>query len=117
MSENPEKSEPPIPLTITVPQMIETAGQIIAAFQKNQAESIEAIREHNNVQAKLWGRALWAEAIFVATVIFSGLGFAAYLACINQIGTAEKIAFAVFGFIGGRGFLHIRGLMDSRSKK
>ena len=113
-----EKKEPTTDETMAqVGQaLVENFPTLIPALAKVHAERAEAIREYNQVQSRLWGRAMNFEAILIGMVILGGFGASGWLAYIGQIQSAEKIAFALFGFIGGRGFLHIRGLIESSKR-
>jgi hypothetical protein len=82
-----------------------------------RTKELDAAKTKGEQEATLWGKALKYEVFFISSVLISGFGATAALAFTGQVASAEKIAFALFGFIGGRGFLHIRGLISSTSKR
>lgn len=119
-NEVPEEGASPDPKNPTADIAValnNVAALIVPVFEKARGDATEAIREYNQAQVKLWGRAMWLESIFIGIVLVGGFSAVIALAMVSQIASAEKIAFALFGFIGGRGFLNIRGQMDAASKR
>ncbi|MTV36268.1 hypothetical protein [Duganella radicis] len=99
-------------------QALMTALPVLApAYVQMKSQELDAIKENNAKQAALWEKALTLESVFIGLVLFGGFFATAMLAYVNQVASAEKVAFALFGFIGGRGFLHIRGLINSATKR
>jgi hypothetical protein len=89
------------------PAIMAALGLVIE-FKKS---TILATEKHNAIEGQLWNRAIWMEFGLILAVLLGGFGAATAFALTGQTASAEKVAFALFGFIGGRGFLQIRSLM------
>ncbi|WP_250479132.1 MULTISPECIES: hypothetical protein [unclassified Caballeronia] len=77
-----------------------------------------SVDKQNAELLRFWKSAVFLEAAFIGAVLLLGFGACVALAFApGGLATAEKIAFALFGFIGGRGFMHIRALSESPGKK
>lgn len=98
------------------PEQVSLIPALLLIAEKIMKGNEDFLREHNATQSKLWKLALIFEGAFIALVLFGGFIAVAVLACHGRPDSAEKIAFGLFGFIGGRGFLHIRGLMEGAAK-
>ncbi|KAF7962472.1 hypothetical protein AWV80_21280 [Cupriavidus sp. UYMU48A] len=81
------------------------------------AKRTKAVTDSNEKQLSLWKLAVWLEAGLIMLVVGGGFAACTALAIAAQYDRAEKIAFALFGFIGGRGFLHIRALVMDTGKR
>lgn len=114
---SPEEKSPEKALRDVAEGIAVALPAIVPTLDKLMNERTAAIREHNQVQGALWEKALILEAVFIGAVLVGGFAAATALALSGQTASAEKIAFALFGFLGGRGFLHIRGLISSGTKK
>ena len=102
-------------IELTAPIVGESVRVLLAQYQATTRQQIRSTVAHNTIQARLWARAIVWEAVFIGSVLTGGLGLAIAMTVAGQVASAEKIAFALFGFIGGRGFLHIRGLMERKN--
>lgn len=109
--------QPAVDLTLLIPAVVLGVKEIIAAASASRDARNALVVADNVEQLKLWNKAVWLEGALILAVLLGGFGACIAFALSGQTGSAEKVAFALFGFIGGRGFLNIRTLINASAKR
>lgn len=112
----PSPAPAAVDISALIPVIMLGVKDVVAAVAESRNAANALILEDNKTQMKLWNRAVCLEGILILVVLIGGFGASMAFAMSGQTASAEKVAFALFGFIGGRGFLHIRALISSASK-